>query len=62
MKKGIKIICIIASAGLIYLAILLGIPFDKQDLTLTYFCSMAIVKGILGAACIVAITLACRER
>lgn len=57
MKKSIKIACIIAGAVLIYLGILIGIPFDKADLTLTYYCAMAIVKAILGAACIIAVSI-----
>lgn len=61
MKKSIKTIFVIAFAVLIYILIWIGIPFDKEDLSLTYYCAMAIVKAILGGACIVAAAIIFKE-
>lgn len=61
MNNSIKTICIIAAVILIYLIITVGIPFEKEDLTITYYSAMAIVKAILAAAGIIAIAIVCKD-
>ncbi len=61
MNKGVKIVCIIAAVIFIYLIITIGIPFEKEDLTITYYFAMAIVKAILAASGIIAIAIVCKD-